>query len=164
MSGNTTVVLRQEPGFSRSETDAHEQELRRLFVCGTIREAREYADDHGALVVLGRMTQREGTAFAELAHTILRYPAIIAELRDMAHGAQSDERAASRMNALFFKFASEERDFGTQRLIVETMREWIKEPVGSRKKFVADNFFRVLVERDIAVAARAQEILRHLEP
>lgn len=162
MSGNTTVVLRQEQGLSRSETDAYEQELRRLLFCGTIREAREYAEDHDALTVLAKMTRREGTAIAALADKALQYRAILAEFRDMAQGAYSDGRAASRMNALFFKFAEKECDFGLQRLIMETMRAWTKELQGSREKFVADDFFRILADRDAEAAAQAEQ-RRHVQ-
>ncbi|MBI4193197.1 MAG: hypothetical protein HY536_01045 [Candidatus Colwellbacteria bacterium] len=157
MSGNTTVVLRKDKNAPAQQPAEREQMLRQLLLCGTIREAREYAEDHGALAVLARIALREGTAFAELARTALRYPAIAAELRDMVQSAYSDVCAASRMNALFFKFASKEYDFGTQRLIVETLRAWTKEPRGSREEFAAEDFFRVLAERDLAASLHAEE-------
>ncbi|MDO8584719.1 MAG: hypothetical protein Q7R85_01190 [bacterium] len=145
MAGNTTVVLRRDANVSSSQAAEHERVLRHLLLCGTIREARSYAEDCGVLAMLGMLIRRERTAIAVLAREALRYPGVLTELRESITTAYSDECAASRIVALFAQLASAEREFGLQRVIHEMMRDAAtREPEGSRMRFVAAEFYKWL--------------------
>ncbi|GEM_PF-6970981 len=147
MMGDTTVILRKGEDVPVSQSENYEAELRRLLFCDTIVAAREYAEDRCILGMLAKLARREGTAIGELAQQALRYPVVLAELRESIVTAPSSECAATRIQALFLQIASKECEFGLQRMIGEIMRDAAAhEPEGSRMRFVAEEFLRCVAK------------------
>lgn len=147
MAGDTTVVLRKDKDVPAPQPGSHEAELRRLLLCGTIRAAREYAEERSVLGILGRLAQCEGTAIAELARQALFYPATSAEFAGKAAAMSSNTAAAWMVSDLFNDLLRDDRDLPRQRVIVEIMRAWAAQERDARQQFVGNDFLRLVYSK-----------------